>query len=306
MKCQCGKPAVIERDYEGRALCEEHFSHAIEKKVKQTIRNNDLIANGDRIVIGLSGGKDSSSLTYILHQICQQRPDLKLIAVTINEGIEDYRSRSTDSAQKLCQRLEIEHHVATFEEEYGFRMDQIVEKAEQKPCTYCGVFRRDLLNKKARELEGDKLAIAHNLDDEVSSAFMNYLKGDLQRLARLGPKTYKVPSENFVPRIKPMRNLLEAEIRLFSQIKELNAYQAQCPYKTTALRKKVVDFLDSLEEDSPTMKFSALATLDKLLPAVRREFYGSVEEVSPCQRCGEPSSGEICRKCQLLDSLDVE
>jgi tRNA(Ile)-lysidine synthase TilS/MesJ len=94
MKCKCGKKAVIFRKYEGRHLCKECFCKSIEKQVKKTVRQNSMIKSGDRIGFGLSGGKDSSVVLYIMSQVLKPRRDMEFFAFTIDEGIRGYREKS--------------------------------------------------------------------------------------------------------------------------------------------------------------------------------------------------------------------
>ncbi|MCJ7479327.1 MAG: hypothetical protein MUP63_04085, partial [Candidatus Nanohaloarchaeota archaeon QJJ-7] len=111
MECtECGSPAVIEREYEGRSLCKNHFSHAVKSQVKRTIRENDLVEDGDTIAVGLSGGKDSGVLLKILHDTFGDRPDVSIEAVAVDEGIEPYRTESVESAERLGKELGIPVH----------------------------------------------------------------------------------------------------------------------------------------------------------------------------------------------------
>lgn len=305
MDCsQCGEPAVIYREYEGRALCKEHFSRAVEKQVKQTIRKHDLIKDGDVIAVGLSGGKDSGVMLQLLHDVVGERPDIELHAITVHEGIEPYRTESVEAAKEMCDRLNVPIHVGTYEDEHGITMDEVmVKKPEMHSCSYCGVFRRDVINKTARAVGANKLAIGHNMDDEIQSALMNFLKGDMSRLARLGAKTHKVPSDQFMRRIKPLREVLEKEIALYARVNDLEVHIETCPHAEGALRADVRDFLNQMENQRPSVKHSALSSIDKLLPVIRDEFYGESSEVTPCKECGEPSSQDVCRTCQLVKAV---
>ncbi|MDY6774223.1 MAG: TIGR00269 family protein, partial [Candidatus Nanohaloarchaea archaeon] len=108
----------------------------------------------------------------------------------------------------------------------------------------------------------------------------------------------------FVRRIKPLRGVREKEVALYAEVNDLEVHIETCPHAEGALRKKVREFLNELEEESPGIKNTALSTVDELLPVLREEFYGDVEEVSPCDNCGEPTSREVCRKCELLAEVE--
>lgn len=301
MDCSlCTKKAVTFRKYEGRALCKEHFIHGFEAKVKETIRKDRLIEEGDRICVALSGGKDSSVTLWVIHKILSERRDIELSALLIDEGIEGYRNESVEMARRLCSSLGVELHIERFKENVHKTMDEIMLD-KQFPCTYCGVFRRDLLNSKSRDLGATKLATGHNMDDELQSAFMNYFRLDMNKASRLGSKPPH-SSELFVQRIKPLRYIPEKDVGLYAVLNNLDVHQTECPYANHTLRFHVRDFLNAMEEKYPGIKFSAMHAHDSLLSILQK----SVEKdgVKICE-CGEATAGEKCRKCELLESLSA-
>ncbi len=306
LKCKCGKEAIIFRPYEGRALCKEHFIYSFEKKVKKTIREFKLVEKNDKIAVGLSGGPDSSTLLFLLNKFFRERKDIEIFAIFVNEGIPNYREKLLKWAKILCNNLEIPLHVFTFKKEYGISLKEIVGRKKIKeisPCTYCGVLRRDVLNRRARELGATKLAIGHNLDDEVESILMNYMKGDLQRLARLGPKTAIISSDKFVPRIKPMIYIPKKEITLYAKLSNLKTMPKACPYGGESFRFEVRDFINKMEEEHPTTKFSVLNTFLRIHPSLLKSFKGESKKLRGCKICGEPTNREICKKCELLKRI---
>lgn len=319
MKCSdCSNPAVTYKRYEGRSLCSEHFIQTFEARVKKTIREERLIEPGDKVCVALSGGKDSSVALIILSSVLRDWRDTELFALLIDEGIDGYRNESLEIAKKLCGSLGVALHIARFKETVHKTMDEIMEEsplakvsignkalpshkenAEKKfPCTYCGVFRRDLLNSKSRELGATKLATGHNMDDELQSAFMNYFRLDINKASRLGA-TPSRKNELFVQRIKPLRYLPEYDVGLYAVLKGLDVHETECPYANNSLRFHVRDFLNKMEEKYPGIKFSAMHAYDSLLGLLR----ASVDkEINRCE-CGEATAGTKCRKCELLATL---
>ncbi|MDY6761736.1 MAG: TIGR00269 family protein [Candidatus Nanohaloarchaea archaeon] len=306
MDCtKCGDPAVITREYEGRSLCRKHFSRSVEEQVKATMREHNLVDDGDTIAVGLSGGKDSGVLLQILADTFGDRPDIGIEAVCVHEGIDPYRGESVEQAEEMCDRLDVPIHVVSYEDEYDVTMDEVmVKQPEMHSCSYCGVLRRDAINRKAREIGADKLAVGHNLDDEVQSAVMNLLRGDVSRLARMGAKTHRVPSDRFTRRIKPLRDVREREIALYAEVNDLEVHIETCPHAEGALRADIRNFLNDLEQERPGIKNTALSSIDELLPVLRENFYGDAADVTPCEECGEPSSRDVCRKCELLAAVN--
>lgn len=302
---KCGEDAVIYREYEGRALCKEHFSIAINKQVKRTIRKGDLVESGDTIAVGLSGGKDSAVMLDQLVEIFGERPDIEIVAIAVHEGIDEYRDESIDAAREMCEDLGVRLEVGRYSDYYDLKMDDVAGAGELGNCTYCGIMRRDLLNKLCREVDADKLAIGHNLDDEAQAIMMNHLKGDMKRLARMGSRTDAVSHEKFVPRIKPLLDSMEKEIALYSRIHDLGVID-RCPHvQEGSLRPMVKSFLNKLESQMPGTKHSIVSQGEKISDLVDENIDFDKEEnkLRECKRCGEPCSSEICRKCRLLDDI---
>ncbi len=305
MKCsKCGRKAVFHRKYEGSYLCRDHFVKSIEDKAKKTIRKGNMIKRGDRIAFALSGGKDSSAVLYLVNRVFGGRKDLEFFAVSIDEGIPGYRKESIETAKRLCGKLGIEHHVFSFREEFGEDLSEKVRKTrksegwEGTACTYCGLARRWLLNKKARELGAAKIVFGMNLDDEIQGIVMDYLRGDLVRLSRMGSGEPIVRSELFVPRIKPFREIPEKEIGLYAILAGLEIQDNECPY-LEGPRFRVRDFLNDLEAESSGTKFSVLKTFERLLPSVRDIVKKEKVRIVKCSKCGEPSSQKVCKTCEL-------
>jgi len=302
MKCfSCNNPAVIYRKYEGRAWCKKHFSKQLEAKVKLTIRNNKLVERGDKICVALSGGKDSSLTLYLMNKFFGKRPDIEVFAITINEGIRGYRDKSIKVAKELCKELGIRHYIFSFKEEFGKSMDEIIKEKKARACTYCGVLRRFILNKKSRELGATKLATGHNLDDEIQSIFINNLKGDIGRLIRLGPKPPFTRKE-FVTRIKPLREIPEKETALYCLLNGIKFHNSRCPNSKDSIRYDVRKFINEMEEKYPGTKYNIIRNFDTMLPALR-SYFADTGKVKLCPKCGEPTSREVCKACELLESL---
>jgi len=303
MKCSfCNKKSIYFRRYEGHHYCEKHFTESIEKRVKKTIRKNKLIENGDKIAIAHSGGKDSSNVLFLLNKIFKNNPNVNLFVITINEGIKEYRDECLKKSEIFCKKLGIERHVFSFKKEFGFTVDDLTKKMKTGHCGSCGLLRRYLINKKARELGATKVATGHNLDDECQSILMNILKGDLLRLARVGPVPRMAKHKKFVQRIKPLIFIPENESELFTKINKIPFGPKRCSYSIdNPLRGKTRKFLHDLEKSSPGIKYSLYESALKIAPSIKSKFKS--EKINSCKKCGEPSSREICKVCELLKNL---
>jgi len=262
----------------------------------------------DRIAVAVSGGKDSTSLLHILAKIEHNYPKASLVAVTVDEGIRGYRDEALRIATENCKKLDIQHHVISFKELYGYTLDDIVKRLKEEdksgvtPCAYCGVLRRKALNIAAREVKANKLATAHTLDDETQTIFLNLLHGDTSRITREKPITDEVHPK-LVQRIKPFCEIPEKETALYAYIRKMRFQDLPCPYASEALRNDIRLFLNRMEQKHAGIKFTIFKSMEKITLATEK--IGGKEEITECAKCGEPTTGEICKTCEMLQQLKM-
>lgn len=260
------------------------------------MKNAAMFKKEDKVAAAVSGGKDSLSLLYFLNKH-RYNP----IAITIDEGIKGYRDETIAHVKKFCSDYDIPLHVFSFKGEYGFTLDEIKKRVKKPICSYCGVLRRDLLNKKGRELGCSKIAIGHNLDDEAQTVLMNFFRGEIFRMARSGPVTGIIRDPFLVPRAKPLRECPERENIIYALINKINYSDIECPYRGGAYRNSVRAILNPMEEKYPGSKFAALRTGDELANALRK----NIKDKKPprCAQCGEIAAGAMCKTCEILAEL---
>lgn len=306
-KCGCGREGFYLRPHSGEVLCKRCLVRSVERTVLKTVHRESLFSPRDRIMIALSGGKDSVALAHLLSRM-ERRHQAALIAVTVDEGLRGYREEGLAISQKVCAELGLEHKVVTFKEFYGHTLEEIYGLAAKKGaglqgCTFCGILRRRLLNETAIRVGATKVATGHNLDDEAQTALINVIRGDVSRLARLGVKPVK-SREGFVPRVKPLRYVPEREIALYVYAKGYPLYERECPYVRDSLRDEVRDILNGIEARHPGTKFSVVRGVDRLSEALK----GDVEKstIGSCSRCGSPTGREVCRTCEVLGMLGLD
>ncbi len=300
LRCDhCGKGAVTFIRYNGSHLCEGHFLSYVERRVKKELRRQVDLSRGARIGVAVSGGKDSIVTLDLIMRSLGKRRDAEVHCISVDEGIKGYRRPSLDIAERYCEEHGVPYHELSFPDEFGMSMDEIAPRTgESSPCTYCGVLRRRCLNAKARELGCGHLATGLNLDDTAQSIMMNFVRGDVERMARMGPHVKVQPG--LVPRIQPLRAVPEKESYLYAVLAGLEFHDGVCPYAETALRNQYRDVVDRLETRSPGSKFSILSSYDKLAPMLRADLPSA--ELVEC-RCGEPTMEGSCKACQLIDGL---
>jgi len=307
-KCTfCTKEAIYHRSYSGESFCRKCYIKSIEKKVTHTITKYRMFAPNDRIAVAVSGGKDSLSLLYILNKIEKKFPKSELIAITIDEGISNYKSEAIKLAGEQCQALKIEHQTYSFKELYGYNLDDIVKTSESRgkltSCSYCGILRRKALNLVAKDVNASKLATGHNLDDEVQSMIMNLLRGDIYQMRRTG-SVLEGKRNGFVERVKPLCHLPEKDVALYAYLKKIRFQSISCPYMETSMRSDTRRFLNYLEAKHAGIKFNIFQTFEKI-----KDKLGSDEQknnINHCTICHEPTSGKTCRSCNIISSLGLE
>jgi uncharacterized protein (TIGR00269 family) len=278
-------------------LCRDHFIQDFERRVADTVQKNNMVRDGERIAVAVSGGKDSTALLFCLRRILAKK-DVELVAVTVDEGIAGYRDDTIEAAKAIAQQLGIKQHIVSFRDEYGYSLDEMVPGKRVAPCTYCGVFRKSALNRAAKRLGADKVATGHNLDDEAQTIMMNYLKGDIERLMRFRPWRAQ---RGLVPRIKPLREMPEKEIALYCMVNQVFTESRECPYAQLSLRADVRDMMNCLESQFPGTKHSTLQGFEKIV-ARAQESYAQMD-LAACKECGEPCVKVLCKACELLGIL---
>jgi uncharacterized protein (TIGR00269 family) len=302
------REAFFFRPYSGEKLCRKCFSKSIENKVRATIAKYNMLEYDDMIAVAISGGKDSLSLLHVLAKIERNFPKASLVAVSVDEGIKGYRDKALEMAAERCKELGIEHHTVSFKELYGYTQDEIVtrrrreQKTELTPCAYCGVLRRKALNIAAREMKADKVATAHTLDDETQTILLNILHGDPLRIAREKPLTDDV-HRKLVQRMKPFCEIPERETALYAYIKRIRFQDMPCPYASEAMRNDIRLFLNRMEHKHVGTKFTVFKSIKKIRPGIGKMVRR--EELTECVKCGEPTTGEICKTCEMLQQLKM-
>ncbi len=265
----------------------------------QELRRQIDLKGGERIAVAVSGGKDSTVALELVMKILGKRRDLEFCAVTVDEGIAGYRESSIPIVAEQCRRLNIKHVVASFQSLFGATMDEIASRDRAlSTCSYCGVLRRTAMNRAARSWGATIMATGLNLDDTAQSILMNFARGDVSSLARLGPHTTVQPG--LVPRIQPLRSIPESEILLYAISNGLKHHDLECPYAPEALRNSYRSVISELEDKYPGTRHSILKSYDEILPALGGIFpKGALRACA----CGEPTISKVCKACELLESL---
>ncbi|KAF5680366.1 putative NCS6 with role in invasive growth [Fusarium heterosporum] len=245
--------AVVKRPKNHHKLCRDCFIAVFEDEVHHTITSSELFFRGERVAIGASGGKDSTVLASVMKTL-NERHDygLDLVLLSVDEGIKGYRDDSLETVKRNAVQYEMPLEIVGYDELYGWTMDQVVDTIGKKGnCTYCGVFRRQALDRGAKKLAIRHVVTGHNADDIAETVLMNLLRGDMPRLSRsTNIVTGNASSE--VKRSKPLKYAYEKEIVLYAYHKKLDYFSTECIYSPEAFRGTARGLIKNLEKVRPS------------------------------------------------------
>ncbi|KAI4243080.1 MAG: hypothetical protein L6R40_003630 [Gallowayella cf. fulva] len=245
--------ALIIRPKNHQKLCRPCFLTLFETEIHNTITANSLFRPGERIAIGASGGKDSTVLASVLKTLNDRyHYGLDLLLLSIDEGIKGYRDDSLETVKRNAVQYDMPLSIVGYDELYGWTMDQIVSQVGKKGnCTYCGVFRRQALDRGAARLGIKHVVTGHNADDIAETVMMNLLRGDLPRLSR-ATSIVTASAASDIKRSKPLKYAYEKEIVLYAHHKGLDYFSTECTYSPEAFRGSARTLIKNLEKVRPS------------------------------------------------------
>lgn len=245
--------AVIIRPKNRQKICRACFLQIFETEVHETIISANLFYPGERVAIGASGGKDSTVLAAVLKTLNERyNYGLDLCLLSIDEGIRGYRDDSLETVKRNAVQYEMPLEILGYGELYGWTMDQVVEQIGKKGnCTYCGVFRRQALDRGAAKLDINHVVTGHNADDVAETVMMNLLRGDLPRLSR-GTSIITDSGASDIKRSKPLKYAYEKEIVLYAHHRQLDYFTTECIYSPEAFRGSARTLIKDLEKIRPS------------------------------------------------------
>jgi len=296
---QCNINPVIKEP----KLCKECFIKYFENQVKSTIKKYKLISSKDKILVACSGGKDSTTILYILNKLYKKQVEAIIIDVSI--GI--YSKKNLANIRKVCKEYKIKLNETSFRKIFGYSLCYIKSILNSKginmsSCSICGILKRYLLNKKALSLKRTKLVTGHNLDDEAQSILMNLFKNNMKLLRRLGPKSGIIENKKFIPRIKPLYLSKEKEIKLYSKLMDFPVVYEKCPCSEEVFRRFISNRLEELKQHYPLANISIINWFLRLRPNLKK--HHTKTKLNICTKCGSVSVANICKTCDILSKLN--
>lgn len=262
--CKTARAQILRPKNHAR-ICAPCFIALFESEVAETVISAKLFEHGERVAIGASGGKDSTVLASVLKTLNDRHGwGLDLVLLSVDEGITGYRDHSLEAVKRHSAQYELPLKIVSYAELYGWSMDQVVAQVGKKGnCTYCGVFRRQALDRGAAMLGVAHVVTGHNADDVAETVLMNLLRGDFPRLSRATSIITSTPSAKSVAspdgevgitnvkRSKPLMYAYEKEIVLYAHHKKLDYFSTECLYSPEAFRGSARTLIKNLERIRP-------------------------------------------------------
>lgn len=319
------RKALIKRPKNLQKICKLCFFHVFETEIHNTIVSNKLFEKGEKVAVGASGGKDSTVLAYIL-KLLNERHDygINIVLLSIDEGIVGYRDDSLATVKRNQKQYDLPLEIVSYRDLYNWTMDEIVACAGiRNSCTYCGVFRRQALDRGAAKLGIKHVVTGHNADDMAETVLMNILRGDVARLEK-STSIITQSSGSPIKRSKPFKYAYQKEIVLYAHYKKLDYFSTECTYAPEAFRGTARELMKNLEAVRPSCILDIIHSGENLRlkpkrlkrappPShveVRSDGSVSIQRLNGfvdgnrCVRCGYLSSNKICKACMLLEGLE--
>jgi uncharacterized protein (TIGR00269 family) len=308
MKCAvCRGPAVIDLRRHNANFCADHFLKFCRDQVARAIDEHDMIEPGDRVLVAVSGGKDSLALWDLLLELGYDAEGM-----TIGLGIGDYSTASTGAAVGFAERRGLTLHRVDLRRDYDYDIPTASAVTGRVPCSSCGLSKRHLIDKAALDGGYDVVATGHNLDDEAAVLFGNVLHWHTEYLGRqrptlaerIGPSGSGPGARVFPRKVKPLVRLTERETAAYCVLGGIDYIVEECPMAEGNRHLRYKEALNAVEAASPGAKQAFyFGFLDRAASRFGPDADGADGELRACGRCGAPTTGEVCAFCRLVDRV---
>lgn len=286
---RCRGPAVVEIRRHNAAFCRDCFAHHVREQVRRAIKEFRMIAPDDRVLVAVSGGKDSLALWDVLLDLGYRADGLYL-----GLGIGAYSDRSGRLVAAFAEERGADLIHVDLREEHGFDIPTAGRKGSRSTCSVCGLSKRYVFNRVAQSHGYDVVATGHNLDDEAATLLGNTLRWQTEYIARQFPVLDA--REGMTKKVKPLVRLSEKETAAYAFLRGIDYVVEECPLVAGNTQLKYKDAMNHLEAGSPGTKASFfLGYLDRAARLFREE---DQPDLRPCERCGQPTTSRFCAFCR--------
>ncbi len=280
---------MIEVRRHNTAFCKDCFVHVFREQVRRAIKQYDMLRPDDRILVAVSGGKDSLALWDVLLDMGHDVAGLYL-----GLGIDEYSSRSREVTRTFASARGAQLIVVDLERDYGFDIPTGGRKGPRSTCAVCGLSKRYVFNRAALEGGFDVVATGHNLDDEAATLLGNTLRWQTEYIARQSPL---LPAKvGMVKKVKPLHRLSELETAAYAFLRGIDYVVEECPLVAGNTQLRYKGAMDAIEANSPGTKAQFfLGYLERGAPLFKRE---DTAELVACESCTQPTTGRFCAFCR--------
>jgi uncharacterized protein (TIGR00269 family) len=301
MKCRvCRGPAVIDVRRHNAAFCPEHFVVHTQEQVRRAIRDHDMLSEGERVLVAVSGGKDSLALWDLLLALGYEVDGLYL-----GLGIGEYSGESVEYARAYAERGGHKLHEVDLEHDVGFTVPSAAAATRRAPCGACGLSKRHLFNSFALDHGYDVVATGHNLDDEAAVLLGNVLRWEAGYLGRQHPVL--PAADGFVRKVKPLYRMSERETAAYCVITQIDYQVEECPMADGNRHLGYKEVLNVLEDRSPGSKAAFLfGFLERAHGRFTDDSAGERDGLGACTQCGSPTTSGVCAFCRLRERAGTE
>lgn len=298
MKCTvCRGPATIKTRHHNGKFCRPHFREHVIRQVRRVIDRYKMFTPEDRILLGVSGGKDSMAAWDLLLEM-----EYDVRAVHIDAGFGEMSRRSAERVREFAAERVLPLHVYTYTELLGVDFATAREHSRKPACSLCGTLKRYFLNQLAAQLECDVVATGHNLSDETAFLLGNVLHWQRGFLRRQAPV---LPGEaGMVRKVKPLVRLTDDDTHLYVEAREIAVIAEPCPHAAGATSRSYKRHLARLEREYPGSRADFYF---KFIEQVREHIPADPEIAAVglrnCSACGYKTTREdLCYVCALRAS----
>jgi uncharacterized protein (TIGR00269 family) len=296
VKCtKCKGSAILELRRHNAAFCAPDFVAFFKNQVREAIRKYHMFSRDERVLVAVSGGKDSLALWDVLIDDGYDTTGLYL-----DLGIFEYSVESKARCEAFATSRGVPLVISRVADEVGAPVPVIKQVTRRPPCSGCGLSKRYLMNKAAQDHGIPVVATGHNLDDEAATLFGSVMHWQTDALPRQSPALASTHPK-LVRRVKPLYRLSERETAAYAFVRKIDYIVEECPFAKGATSIAHKETLNRMEEASPGAKHNFLfGFFEKARPAFERADGVTFNE---CTRCGQVTSGTVCAFCKLSDQV---
>lgn len=294
MKCRvCRDRAVVEVRRHNAAFCRDHFLTHCREQVNRAIDKFHMLSRKDRVLVAVSGGKDSLMLWDVLLDFGYEADGL-YIGLGIGAYSEESRAKCVEhAAVRGATLVEV-----GLPDAYGYDIPQGARAARRTPCSACGLSKRYVMNDAALRGGYDVLATGHNLDDEAAVLFGNLMHWNIEALRRQKPVLES--AAGLVRKVKPLVRVAERETAAYAILRGIDYIVEECPMVAGSTGLRYKEALNEIESRSPGAKTALyFGFLDKGLACFGHPAAAEAADVHACATCGAPTTAEVCAFCRL-------